>query len=315
MRPFLCFLSVLLLLPLAASAGEIVRDYPADRVTDDVYVIHGPAGYPSVENQGFMNNPAFVLTETGVVVIDPGSSLQAGRMVLKQLRGITDKPVTHVLITHVHGDHWLGNHAVEEAFPEAQILALPQTIQLAQAGQDTFWLNLMHNATDGFTAGTKAVLPEQPIDVADELHVGGKTFRFYAPAKAHSNTDVMIELVEDSVLFAGDNLLNQRLARMDDGTFRGSIEACNVAEAIGATHVVPGHGPTGGNEIPGLFRRYLETVYGEAGRLYEQGLPDYEMKAVIVDQLADYQDWANFEDEIGKHISLAVLEYERAMFE
>ncbi|MDX5333871.1 MAG: MBL fold metallo-hydrolase [Gammaproteobacteria bacterium] len=315
MRPFLCFLSVLLLLPLAASAGEIVRDYPADRVTDDVYVIHGPAGYPSVENQGFMNNPAFVLTETGVVVIDPGSSLQAGRMVLKQLRGITDKPVTHVLITHVHGDHWLGNHAVEEAFPEAQILALPQTIQLAQAGQDTFWLNLMHNATDGFTAGTKAVLPEQPIDVADELHVGGKTFRFYAPAKAHSNTDVMIELVEDSVLFAGDNLLNQRLARMDDGTFRGSIEACNVAEAIDATHVVPGHGPTGGNEIPGLFRRYLETVYGEAGRLYEQGLPDYEMKAVIVDQLADYQDWANFEDEIGKHISLAVLEYERAMFE
>jgi hypothetical protein len=102
---------------------------------------------------------------------------------------------------------------------------------------------------------------------------------------------------------------------MDDGTFRGSIEACNVAEAIGAIHVVPGHGPTGGNEIPGLFRHYLETVYGEAGRLYEQGLPDYEMKEVIVDQLADYQGWANFEDEIGKHISLAVLEYERAMFE
>ncbi|HEV57567.1 MAG TPA: MBL fold metallo-hydrolase [Phycisphaerales bacterium] len=305
----------LLVAPLAATAGEIVRDYPADRVTDNVYVIHGPAGYPSVENQGFMNNPAFVVTDSGVVVIDPGSSLQAGRMVLKQIRGITDKPVTHVLITHVHGDHWLGNHAVEEAFPDAEIHALPETIRMARAGQDAFWVNLMYNATDGFTAGTEAVVPSTEIDVASELVVGGKTFRFYAPAQAHSNTDVMIELVEDSVLFAGDNLLNERLARMDDATFRGSIEACNVAEAIGATHYVPGHGPTGGIEIAGLFRSYLETVYGEASRLYDEGLPDYEMKETIVAQLADYQGWANFEDEIGKHISLAVLEYERSMFE
>jgi len=313
--PRLAILVLALVLPLSVPAGEIVRDYPADRITDDVYVIHGPAGYPSVENQGFMNNPAFVVTETGVVVIDPGSSLQAGRMVLKQIRAVTDKPVTHVFSTHVHGDHWLGNHAMVEAFPDAELLALSEMIRLAEASQGEFWVNLMRNATEGFTAGTEAVVPAQAIDVAAEMVIGGKTFRFHATHPAHSTTDVMLELVEDSVVFTGDNVVYERFARMDDGSFRGNIEACKMAEAIGAKHYVPGHGPTGGIEIAQAFRHYLETVYGEAGRLYDEGKPDYEMKPEIVAQLEAYHDWGNFEDEIGKHISLAVLEYERAMFE
>ena len=315
LRLFAVLIFLLAAVPGLSLAGEIVRDYPAERVTDDVYVIHGPAGYPSVENQGFMNNPAFVITANGVVVIDPGSSLQAGRMVLAQIRGVTDKPVTHVFSTHVHGDHWLGNHAMVKAFPEAELLALPEMIRLANASQGEFWVRLMENATDGFTAGTEAVVPAQAIDAASEMVIGGKTFRFHAPGQAHSTTDVMLELVEDSVVFTGDNVVFQRFARMDDGSFRGNIEACQVAEALGATHYVPGHGPTGGVEIVAAFREYLETVYGEAGRLYDEGLPDYEMKPAIVGQLAAYHDWANFEDEIGKHISLAVLEYERAMFE
>ena len=314
-RLFAAALVLLFAFPLPLAAGEIVRDYPADRITDDVYVIHGPAGYPSVENQGFMNNPAFVITADGVVVIDPGSSLQAGRMVLKQIRGITDKPVTHVFITHVHGDHWLGNHAVVEAFPDAELLALPEMIRLANASQGEFWVNLMHNATEGFTAGTEAVVPEQSIADAGEMVIGGKTFRFHAPGTAHSTSDVMLELVEDSVVFTGDNVVFERFARMDDGSFRGNIEACEVAEALNARHYVPGHGPTGGIEIVERFRHYLETVYGKAGRLYDEGMSDYEMKPEIVAQLEAYHDWANFEDEIGKHISLAVLEYERAMFE
>ena len=57
-----------------ASRREIVRDYPADRIAAHTYVIHGPREIASVANQGFMNNPAFVITGEGVVLIDPGSS-------------------------------------------------------------------------------------------------------------------------------------------------------------------------------------------------------------------------------------------------
>ena len=48
------------------------------------------------------------------------------------------------------------------------------------------------------------------------------TFRFHAPERAHSGTDVMIEVVQESVVFLGDNVTHKRIARMDDASFRAA---------------------------------------------------------------------------------------------
>nr|WP_231892881.1 MBL fold metallo-hydrolase [endosymbiont of unidentified scaly snail isolate Monju] len=81
-----------------------------------------------------MNNPSFLVTEQGVVVVDPGGTLQAGRMLVGKIRATTDKPVLAVFNTHVHGDHWLGNQAIVEAWPQAVIYAHPKMIEEAKAG-------------------------------------------------------------------------------------------------------------------------------------------------------------------------------------
>lgn len=126
--------------PALAGPNDIVRAYPAQQVSANTYVIHGPQGVPSAANQSFMNNPAWIVTNEGVVVIDPGSSVQVGRMVVAQIRKTTDKPVTHIFDTHVHGDHWLGNQAILEAWPKATLIAHPDMIKQAkngdQAGQE-----------------------------------------------------------------------------------------------------------------------------------------------------------------------------------
>ncbi|MEW8078440.1 MAG: hypothetical protein AB2822_10155 [Candidatus Thiodiazotropha endolucinida] len=88
---FHCLLFFLLTANVSLAENS-VRDYPVEQIAQHTYVIHGPLGYPSVENQGFINNPGFVVTQNGVVLIDPGSSVQAGRMVLRQIKSITDKP-------------------------------------------------------------------------------------------------------------------------------------------------------------------------------------------------------------------------------
>ncbi len=296
-------------------AGEIVRDYPAKQISPSTYVITGPLGYPSVENQGFMNNPAFIVTQKGVVVIDPGSSVQAGRMVMKQIRQTTDKPVTHVFNTHVHGDHWLGNQAITDLYPTAVLMGHPDMIKKSRESEGARWVDLMARSTDNFTDGTVAVIPDKGVVDSDTLAINGITFRIYAPGKAHSGNDIMIEFVEESVVFTGDNVLHQRIARMDDGSFVGNRDACQVSIDIGAKHYVPGHGPSGGIEIPTSYKNYLDTLYNEVGKHYENGLSDFEMKPAVVEALGPYHNWVNFEDEVGKHISLAVLEVERRMFE
>ena len=276
------FLSILFItfFSLTLSASE-VKDYPLTKIAKNSYVIHGPLEFPSKSNKGFMNNPGFVVTQTGVVVIDPGSSVQVGRMLLRAIKKTTKKPVTHVLNTHVHGDHWLGNQAFAEAFPKAVIMAHPEMIKRAKAGAADSWVSNMYKLTEGESRGTRAVIPSKSVSNAHSFKTGGVQFRIHAPDKAHSFTDIMIEVVEESVVFLGDNVLYKRLPRMDDGTFAGNAAACKVAIDLGAKTYVPGHGQSGDKNIVIPFMNYLNIIYSEVGKHYEAGLTDFEMKPKI----------------------------------
>ena len=313
MKFFHIFALFILVFSTNISAAE-VKAYPLKKIADNTYVIHGPLAQPNKKNKGFMNNPGFVVTKSGVVVIDPGSSVQVGRMVLKQIKTITQKPVTHVLNTHIHGDHWLGNQAFAEAFPKVMIMAHPDMIKRAKNGAAKQWVSLMSKLTLGATDGTRAVIPGKAINDKHTFKTGGVEFRIYAPEKAHSFTDIMIEVVEESVVFLGDNVLYKRFPRMDDGTFKGNALACQLAIDLAAKTYVPGHGPSGDKSIIIPFMNYLKIIYREVGIHSEAGLADYEMKPKMLSKLQDYFNWFGFEDELGKHISLAVLEYERDEF-
>lgn len=300
---------------LFADRGPAVPDYPAEEVAPGVRVIHGPVGYPTPENLGFMNNPAFIVGETGVVVVDPGSSVQTGEMVLRQIAKITDKPVLAVINTHVHGDHWLGNQAIRAALPKVPIYGHPKMISLIQAGAGNEWIQRMLTATDGATRGTEVVPPNYPMEDGDEIQIDGNTYRFHYYGQVHSHTDLMIDLVEKGVLFLGDNANNGRIVRMDDGSFSNSVRALGTIKEVSKAQVlVPGHGRTGGWEIVDAYRDYLSGVRDGVAALYEEGVSDFDMKPRISEQLARFKDWVGFEDEIGKHISLAYLEVESEAF-
>ena len=87
---------------LAAKAPPLQQQYALDQVAPDVFVVHGPTEAPNPANQGFMNNPSFVITSAGVVVVDPGSSVQTGEMLMAHIEKTTSKPVVAILITHAH---------------------------------------------------------------------------------------------------------------------------------------------------------------------------------------------------------------------
>lgn len=297
--------------PALAAPNDVVRAHPGEKVSADTYVIHGPQGLPSVANQSFMNNPAWIITDDGVVVIDPGSSVQVGRMVVAQLRKTTKKPVTHVFNTHVHGDHWLGNQAILEAWPKATLIAHPDMIKLAKGGAASFWIKLMSDMTDGFTEGTRAEIPTVEAADGQEFKIGGKTFRIHSSTDAHSKTDLMIEVVEDRILFTGDNVLNGQVMNLRDGTFKGIMKANDRALALNAKQYVPGHGKTGDRKLVEAHKAYFDTLMSEVRRLYDEGMSDFEMKPLIAEKLKAYKDWAEWDTNLGPQISMAILEIEQ----
>jgi glyoxylase-like metal-dependent hydrolase (beta-lactamase superfamily II) len=300
--------------PLFAEKGPAIPDYPAEQVAQGVYVIHGPLGEPSVENRGFINNPAFVVGDDGVVVVDPGSSLQIGEMVLRQIRKVTDLPVVAVFNTHIHGDHWLANQALRQRYPDIPIFGHEEMHKRVQKGEGQAFLASLMRMTDAAVAGTQEVPPDRQAAHADELTFAGVALRIHYHAKAHSHTDIMIELPEHKVLFLGDNVMSNRLGRMDHGTFSGNIAAIDMALATQAESFVPGHGQTGGREVAEIYREYLSRLKRLVATYYEEGLSDFEMKPSVLEGMGPYRDWVDFEHNVGRHISLAYLEVESELF-
>lgn len=312
--PLGAMLGIALILTGGIRTADAARDFEAKEVSQGVWVIHGPTELPNPQNRGFMNNPAFVMTGGGVVIVDPGSGLWTGEMVLEKVAAVTDKPVVAVFNTHVHGDHWLGNHAIRKKYPEAKIYAHPKMIERVENGAGDEWVSNLNRLTEGATEGTKVVSPDHAIKNGDRVEIGGSSFEVLHTGTAHTDNDIMIHVQPADVLFLGDTVGYHRILRLDDGSFPGNIEAIDLALERKAKTYVPGHGPTGGAEVPQAYRDYLNTLYEQVRVYYDEGMSDFEIKPEVLPKLSEWKEWAGFDDELGKHISLSYLEIEEAEF-
>ena len=308
--------SVLLLLSCSnAKAPPIEHDYAVTQITDRVYVIHGPNENPNPTNQAFSNNPGFVLVHGGVVVIDPGSSVQVGEMVLRKIAMVTKDPIIAAFNTHIHGDHWLGNQAIKVAYPKAVIYAHPKMVEAIKAGEGDNWIKMMSAATQGASRGTKAVAPDMGLDHDEALKLHGTSFRIYHNDRAHTDNDIMIEVVEERAIFLGDNVLNKRIAANfpEHGNIQGQIAAIDLALKSRAIHFIPGHGTSSGREIALTQQTFLKSLRVSVKKYYDQGLSDFDMKDKVMRDLGAYKDYYGF-DSLGHVINAAYLQIEAESF-
>lgn len=293
-----------------------IEQYKLERVTPRIHVVHGPDGLPDAKNRGFINNPTAILTPHGVIVVDPGSSEETGRQFLKKLRALTRNPVIAVFNTHVHGDHWLGNHAIRKAYPKVPIYAHQRMINRVNAGEGEDWRKLFMGMTKGALAGTKVIGPNIGLQGGESLMLDGVALRIHYFGHAHTDHDLLIEVVEDRAMVCGDVVVVDHIPNSDvphDADFGGSIKAIYRLLDGSATTFVPGHGRSGGREVPEMALRFLERLYALVKQYYQQGLADHEMKAHVIQGLGEYRNWVNY-NELGRVISHVYLEIERDNF-
>jgi glyoxylase-like metal-dependent hydrolase (beta-lactamase superfamily II) len=296
---------------------KAIKDMSLQKVTDNVYVVHGIHAMPDKDNQAFISNSGIVVSDEGVVIIDTGGSLQIGEMLLNKVKEVTDKPVIAVFNTHLHGDHWLGNAAIRKAYPDARIYAHERAIERLQNGEAEQWLDIFMQATDGTIEGTQIVLPDTALKGGETIEAAGKSFNIHHTGHAHTDNDIMIEYPQRKTLFAGDIVIYGSTvsgARPEDFSATGQISAVEYALELPVDIYVPGHGPTGGREIPEATKRFLQILYQSVQRYYDEGLADFEMRDQVADDLAEFSDWSGF-DQIGRLVSFVYQQVESAEFE
>jgi cyclase len=86
-------------------------------------------------------NVVVIVSDQDVTVFDSNTRASTARLVLAEIRKITDKPVRWLINSHWHMDHWSGNAEYVRAYPGVQIVATTETRDYMQRMSPRFFAN------------------------------------------------------------------------------------------------------------------------------------------------------------------------------
>ncbi|AGA32629.1 SoxH - like protein [Thioalkalivibrio nitratireducens DSM 14787] len=290
----LFFSSALALLAFSTATVQADTDRSIDEIlkplqlTDRVYYFYGSIEGRSPLNQGMNNNVGFVVTDTGVVMLDSGPSAKVAERIAQAVAGVTEQPITHVINLGSQDHRWLGNGWFRDQ--GAEIVALHRTVQTQPEFGQSHLQRLIRTLGEEAMAGTEPVSAAEPVD-ADEhrLEVGGVTFDLLFVANAHFPGDIMVHLPDEDVVFTGDFVYTERIMGIQPNSDPvGKLENFRKLEELNPAIVVPGHGAA--TDLATARRDagdYLEVIIREV----RTGLENWETLDETVDRLADLPEF------------------------
>lgn len=250
-------------------------------------------------------NAAVILLDDGVLVVDTHSTISAAKALIRQIKSITDKPVRYVVDTHFHWDHYRGNTAYPNAWPNGleiisselthenirhqgiprlkreivefpkEIAKLKSELTKTTAVEQKEKIQKDIREAESYLAELKtmrATLPTMTFERSLTLHQGSRTVHILWLGRAHTSGDVLVYLPDDKVVVTGD-LLQGWIPYLGDGYPYDWIETLEEAMKLEFEYVIGGHGDVmrGKGQFE-LWRDYLIDLMAETGDAYSKGL-------------------------------------------
>ena len=188
-----------------------------EKIKDNLYLVTGGGG-----------NTAVYVTGNGVVLVDTKNP-NWGQAILDQVKTVTDKPVTHIINTHVHGDHTGSN----DFFPAAVEIVAHANVKTRMGSMPQF-------------ASAPQAFPDQTY--TDKLTVlgGNEAIDLYHFGKAHTDGDTYVVFRSLKVMHAGDTFPRKSTPFIDrsnggNGVLYPETLAKVAANVKDVDTVIPGH--------------------------------------------------------------------------
>lgn len=201
-------------------AGDGTAVGTPERLADNLWVVHGGGGATAV-----------FLTARGVIVVDPkfASSWAA---LERQIRTLTDAPITHAIVTHWHSDH-----------AEA-VVHLPSSVQIVAQRQTLRRMIFYRYLPDGFDTTPRAVTYDDRL----ELFAGDDAITVLTAGPSHTDGDAVVYFHAARTAHMGDVVPGKHFPIISlegggDGRRYPETVRATLAALPDAATVITGHGP------------------------------------------------------------------------
>jgi glyoxylase-like metal-dependent hydrolase (beta-lactamase superfamily II) len=245
----------------------------------------------------FLQPPLICYSSAGVIIGDRNvivvDSLTNGAMtesLLAEIGRVTDKPIRFLINTHSHFDHVYTNHL----FPEATVISTlrgreeTEANRKAQGKHDALFAKLF---SDVDLRGGRYTLQDMSFSGSLSFYQGEREVRVLELGVGHSESDVVVHLPGEKIVFCGDAFLNGVPPLPGEGHVTQTIANYKAIEALKAEIYVAGHGDPGTLADVRTQRTQLESQFQHAREYFEQGMSyDAALKAFAKDDIPlDFQ--------------------------
>jgi glyoxylase-like metal-dependent hydrolase (beta-lactamase superfamily II) len=273
-------------------------------------------------NGGWGWSNAGLITASGAsLLVDTLYDLHLTREMLDAMAPVLEvRPIEAALNTHSNPDHCFGN----ELLPQATEIYASAACAAEMDELSPEMLRAMTSATDlpGELAsfvehafgpfdfeGITMRKPSQTFQGRLDLEVGGRRVSFVELGPAHTGGDTIVHVPDASAVFTGDLLFIEGTPVVW-ASLSNWIAACDRILELGASVLVPGHGPvtdaSGVRDVQG----YLRFVQDAARERFAAGMSAADAADDI--DISDFADWGDPE-RLAANVVAAYRELDPSM--
>lgn len=186
-------------------------------------------------------NSGVIIGDDSVMVVEAQATPRLAQKVIDCIRTVTDKPISHVVLTHYHAVRVLG----ASAFGAGQILmsdaARNMVVERGQEDWDSEFQRFPrlfqgHESIPGLT------WPTTVFNGRMSVWLGQRRVDLLQLGRAHTAGDIVIHVPDANVMFTGDIVEYHSACYCGDGHFRDWGGTLDRIKAYGVDAIAPGRG-------------------------------------------------------------------------
>ena len=195
--------------------------------------------------RSYATNAYWLESPDAIVVIDALMLIPDAENLVAVLKS-RHKPVSGILLTHPHVDHFGGLNTLRRHFPGVPIFATEAAAsQVKHVHEQAYaqgWIQSFGKDYD-----PNVVTPDRIMVDGEQLNLGSLNFTVHAYGPMESKDNILIYNKETDALFTGDTLLNGQVYFLGEGFSASALAGLEqiARQFPPQTRAYPGHGDTG----------------------------------------------------------------------
>lgn len=220
-------------------------------------------------------NSGVIIGDDSVMIVEAQATPRLAQKVIDCVRSVTDKPISHLVLTHYHAVRVLG----ASAFGSPQIImsdtARSMVVERGQEDWDSEFerfprLFQGHESIPGLT------WPTTTFSDAMTVYLGKRRVDIKHLGRAHTAGDAVIHVPDQNVMFTGDIVEYHSACYCGDGHFGDWGGTLDAIKAYDVDAIAPGRGDAlmsheRVNAAIENTRDFVKSTYRPAARIAAQG--------------------------------------------